>query len=136
MVMIPKNVMTWKSKLKNLNDCSTLSNLFKNTKNTHPDLKSQWRGKLMTLSGDNFLSYKAYTWTIIEKHLRMESDSQITFKKEKIEYLDPNHDNALVISIRMINDQVKRVMIDISSFINIFYFDTFWKLAYQLMTLL
>lgn len=52
--------------------------------------------------------------------MRMESDSKITFKKEKIEYLDPNHDNTLVISIRMIIDQVKRVMIDISSSINIF----------------
>lgn len=58
----------------------------------------------------------------------MEDDSKITFKKKKVEYLDPNHSDALVVSMRMINAQIKRVMIDTGNSTNILYFDAFQKL--------
>ena len=45
-----------------------------------------------------------------------------------MEYLNPNH-NAFMVSIKMINAQVKRVMIDIDSSTNILYFDVFQKLG-------
>lgn len=45
-----------------------------------------------------------------------------------MEYFDPNYDDVLVVSIRMINARVKKVMIDIGGFANILYFDAFKKL--------
>lgn len=58
----------------------------------------------------------------------MEDNLEITFKEEETKYLDPNHDNPLVVFVRMINARVKRVMIDTDSFPNILYLDTFHKL--------
>lgn len=55
----------------------------------------------------------------------MRDDPKITFKEEKMKYLDPNHDNALVFSVRMINARVKRVVIEIGSFANTLYFGAF-----------
>lgn len=60
---------------------------------------------------------------------RLEDNSEITFKEEEMEYLDLNYDDALVISMRMINAQVKRVMIDIGSSANTLYLYTFQKLG-------
>lgn len=45
--------------------------------------------------------------------MRMEVHLEIIFKEEKMEYLDLNYDDALVLSIRIINARVKRVMINI-----------------------
>ena len=45
-----------------------------------------------------------------------------------MKYFNPNHDDDLIVSMRMINVQVKRIMIDIGSSIDILYFDTFQKL--------
>lgn len=55
------------------------------------------------MGGDNTLGYKAYARATIEKHPRSEDDSKITFKYEEMKYLDSNHDDAIVVSIRMIN---------------------------------
>lgn len=49
----------------------------------------------------------------------------MTFKEKETKYYNLNHDDALIVSVRMINAQVKKIMIDISSFVNIIYFDTF-----------
>lgn len=49
--------------------------------------------------------------------------------EEEIEFLDPNHSDALMDSIRIINPQVKRVIIDIGSSADILYFDVFQKLG-------
>lgn len=40
-------------------------------------------------------------------------------QEEEIEYFDLNHNDALVVSLRIINTRVKRVMIDIDSSTNI-----------------
>lgn len=45
-----------------------------------------------------------------------------------MKYLDPNHDDTLVIFIRMINTRVKRGRIDIDSTTDILYFDVLQKL--------
>lgn len=55
----------------------------------------------------------------------MEDNPKITFKEEETKYPDLNHDDALVVSLRMINAWVTRVIIDTSSSTDIFYFDTF-----------
>lgn len=49
---------------------------------------------------------------------------KIIFKEEETEYLDLNHDDALIVFMRMINTQMKRIMIDIGSSIDNLYFDT------------
>ena len=53
-----------------------------------------------------------YTRATTEKHRKMEGDQEITLKEEKVKHIDPNHDDTLVISDRIINVLVKRVMID------------------------
>lgn len=58
----------------------------------------------------------------------MENDLEIIFKEEEMKYLNSNHDDALIVFVRMINAQVKMVLIDIDSFTNILYFDAFQKL--------
>lgn len=55
----------------------------------------------------------------------MGDDPKITFKEEKIKYFVPNHDDNLVVSIRVINARVNMVMIDICSFANVLYFGAF-----------
>lgn len=39
------------------------------------------------------------------------------------------HDDALVISVRIANARIKRIMVDSRSFVDVLYFDTFWKLV-------
>ena len=41
----------------------------------------------------------------------------------------PNHDDALVISARIANTRVKRIMVDTGSSANVLYFDAFQKLG-------
>lgn len=50
----------------------------------------------------------------------MGDDWEITFTEKEMEYLDPNHDDALLVSVRMINA--------LGSTIDILFFDTFQKL--------
>lgn len=57
--------------------------------------------------------------------MRQERGAEIIFKEEETEYLDPSHNNALVVSMRMINARVKRVMIITGSSTNILNFDVF-----------
>ena len=45
----------------------------------------------------------------------MGDDLEIIFKEEEMKYFDPNHDDDLIVSMRMINVQVKRIMIDTKS---------------------
>ncbi|RRT76541.1 hypothetical protein B296_00015285 [Ensete ventricosum] len=63
----------------------------------------------------------------LERGMRMTKNLDITFKSRSEEY--PCHDDALVISIRMANAYVKRVMIDTGSSTYILYFNAFQKLG-------
>lgn len=100
-----------------------------NLKNHHLAHKAQWKDKSTTSSvgPPQGARCKVYARAIIEKCPRQERGAEITFKEKEREYLDPNHDNTLVVFVKMINARVKRVMIDTSSFANILYFDAFQK---------
>ncbi|RWW71291.1 hypothetical protein BHE74_00020976 [Ensete ventricosum] len=63
----------------------------------------------------------------VGKRSAHDEDLDITFKSGGEEY--PCHDDALVISIRMANAYVKRVMIDTGSLTDILYFEAFQKLG-------
>lgn len=57
--------------------------------------------------------------------MRSKDNSKITFKDEEMEYLDSNHDDAIVVFVKMINARVKMVIIDKDSLIDILHFDAF-----------
>ncbi|RWW24506.1 hypothetical protein GW17_00011202 [Ensete ventricosum] len=77
--------------------------------------------------GDNTSRRKAYARATVEKCPRQRDGLKINFKAKKIEY--PDHDDALVTSIRIVNTQVKRIMVDIGSSTDILYFYVFKKLG-------
>ncbi|RWW58581.1 hypothetical protein BHE74_00034536 [Ensete ventricosum] len=85
--------------------------------------------KLKTSSGvdNNPSARKAYARSEVGKRPAHDEDLDITFKSGGKEF--PCHDDALVISIRMANAYVKRVMIDTGSSTDILYFDAFQKLG-------
>lgn len=64
----------------------------------------------------------------MERHLILEDDSKITFKGKETKCLNSNHDDALMVYVRMINARVRRVVIDTSNSTDILYFDIFQKL--------
>ncbi|RWW67831.1 hypothetical protein BHE74_00024676 [Ensete ventricosum] len=77
--------------------------------------------------GDSSSARKAYARSEVGKRPIHDEDLDITFKSGGEEF--PCHDDALVISIRMANAYVKRVMIDTRSSTDILYFDAFQKLG-------
>ncbi|RRT38283.1 hypothetical protein B296_00044712 [Ensete ventricosum] len=77
--------------------------------------------------GDSSLARKAYARSKVGKRPTYDEDLDITFKSGGDEY--PCHDDVLVISIRMANAYVKKVMIDTRSSTDILYFDAFQKLG-------
>ncbi|RZR72972.1 hypothetical protein BHM03_00018874 [Ensete ventricosum] len=77
--------------------------------------------------GDSSLVRKAYTRSMLEKRPKRDRDPKITFESGNEEY--PDHDDALVILAWITNAEVKRVMIDMGSSVDILYFDAFQKLG-------
>ncbi|RWW73583.1 hypothetical protein BHE74_00018535 [Ensete ventricosum] len=77
--------------------------------------------------GDSSSARKAYARSEVGKRPTHDEDLDITFKSGGEEY--PCHDDALMVSIRMTNAYVKRVMIDTRSSADILYFDAFQKLG-------
>ncbi|RRT76595.1 hypothetical protein B296_00004599 [Ensete ventricosum] len=69
---------------------------------------------------------KAYALAKVQKMPRPRSDPGITFESES-EYLD--HDDTLVVTGRIANARVRRIMIDTGSSIDILYLDAFHKLG-------
>ncbi|RZR81856.1 hypothetical protein BHM03_00008162 [Ensete ventricosum] len=69
---------------------------------------------------------KAYASAEVQKRPRPRCNPRFTFESEN-EYLD--HDNALVVTARIANAYVRRIMIDTGSSANILYLDVFHKLG-------
>ncbi|XP_064950571.1 uncharacterized protein LOC135611986 [Musa acuminata AAA Group] len=63
----------------------------------------------------------------MEKRSRLEPGSQITFRVEEAKF--PNHDDALVVSVRIANARVKRVIVDTGSSADVLYFEVFKRLG-------
>ncbi|RWW33120.1 hypothetical protein GW17_00002195 [Ensete ventricosum] len=80
-----------------------------------------------TARGNNSSTRKAYVRAAVEKKPRCRLDPEISFQPEGEEY--SNHDDAMVITIRIANARVKRIMIDTRSVVDILYFETFQKLG-------
>ncbi|RZR77281.1 hypothetical protein BHM03_00002296 [Ensete ventricosum] len=93
-------------------------------KTRRPDPKVRSRSKSMSSSEGQ---PRAYARSEVGKRSAHGEDLDITFKSGGEEY--PCHDDALVISIRMANAYVKRVIIDMESSTDILYFDAFQKLG-------
>ncbi|RWW80042.1 hypothetical protein BHE74_00011642 [Ensete ventricosum] len=70
---------------------------------------------------------QAYARSEVRKWPAHDKDLDITFKSRGEEY--PCHDDTLVVSIRMANAYIKRIIIDTRSSADILYFDTFQKLG-------
>ncbi|XP_065045922.1 uncharacterized protein LOC135677487 [Musa acuminata AAA Group] len=77
--------------------------------------------------GNSSAARKAYARSAVEKRLWPELEPEITFGAKEVEC--SHHDNALVISIRIANTRVKRVMVDIRSSADVLYLDVFKKLS-------
>ncbi|RWV84609.1 hypothetical protein GW17_00053664, partial [Ensete ventricosum] len=77
--------------------------------------------------GNSSSARKAYARSEAGKRPLHHEDLDVTFRSEDEEH--SSHDDALVISIRMANAYVKRVMIDTGSSADILYFDVFQRLG-------
>nr|XP_009385323.1 PREDICTED: uncharacterized protein LOC103972705 [Musa acuminata subsp. malaccensis] len=77
--------------------------------------------------GNSSTAKKAYARSAIEKHPRPELEPEITFGAGEVER--SHHDDALVISIRIANARVKRVMVDTESSADVLYLNAFKKLG-------
>ncbi|RRT61921.1 hypothetical protein B296_00005968, partial [Ensete ventricosum] len=77
--------------------------------------------------GNSSSARKAYARSEARKRSLHHEDLDITFRSGGEEH--SSHDDALVISIRMANAYVKRVMIDTGSSTDIMYFDAFQRMG-------
>lgn len=66
---------------------------------------------------------------MVDNCLRLVERPKINFKEGEANYSDPAHDDAMEIFVRMVNAQVKQVMIDIGSFTDVLYLDAFQKIG-------
>ncbi|XP_065015469.1 uncharacterized protein LOC135642917 [Musa acuminata AAA Group] len=77
--------------------------------------------------GSSMLGRKAYVRSAPDEASGHEPEPEITFPTGAAER--PNHDDALVISARVANAQMRRIMVDTGSSANILYFGAFQKLG-------
>ncbi|XP_064992488.1 uncharacterized protein LOC135629222 [Musa acuminata AAA Group] len=80
-----------------------------------------------TAGGNNSTARKAYARSRVDKCPKLEFEPEITFGTEEVER--SHYDDALVISIRIANARVKRIMVDTWSSTDVLYLDAFKKLG-------
>ena len=56
-------------------------------------------------------------------------DPSIVFKEEEVEHLNLDHDDALVVSLRIVNALMKRIHMDKKNSIDILYYNVFLKIG-------
>ncbi|RWV97513.1 hypothetical protein GW17_00039690 [Ensete ventricosum] len=77
--------------------------------------------------GDNKSGHKAYAGVVVMKCPCRGEELEITFEAGEAEY--PYHDDALVISVRITDAWVQRVIVDTGSSVIVLYLNTFQKLG-------
>nr|XP_018677422.1 PREDICTED: uncharacterized protein LOC108952025 [Musa acuminata subsp. malaccensis] len=77
--------------------------------------------------GGSMSGRKAYARAALDETSGRDPEPEITFSTGASEL--PDHDDALVISDRVANAQVRRIMVDTGSSADILYFDAFQKLG-------
>lgn len=82
----------------------------------------------LVFGGTSFTSRKNYMRDPPYKRFHPLEDSSIMFKEKEAEHHDPNHDDALVVSLKIINILVKRILVDMGSFTDILYDNDFLKI--------
>ncbi|KAJ8514059.1 hypothetical protein OPV22_004493 [Ensete ventricosum] len=140
--VLPRNVVTCSTKLKTLSGTATCGDKSANNplsltagppETRLPDLRARSRSKSTsslaapTSGGNSSSARKAYVRSEAGKRPLHHEDLDVMFRSEGEEH--SSHDDALVISIRMANAYVKRVMIDTGSSTDILYFNAFQRLG-------
>ena len=62
---------------------------------------------------------KSYTRELQSKKFHLNGDQPTEFREKETEHLDPEHDDALVISLKIADALVERILIDTKSSVNI-----------------
>lgn len=82
-----------------------------------------------TLGGTRTSTHKTYIREPQVKRDHPSGDPPIMFRVEVVRHLNLEHDNAYVVSLKIINTLVKKILIDTRSFVNIMYYNAFQKIS-------
>lgn len=110
--MISKITVSWISKLKIWLEKDTSISFSIGFKNPHQNFEAQLNDKWIWLWDHNFSTQKMYTREPQLKRFYPNGDLPIMFREEETKQLDLEHDDMLVVSLKIANSLVKNVIID------------------------